>query len=160
MFGEIFRQEVKSDIERLKKAEEGKTLWQKAETASAYEQFESAGPQMKNFLCGLAKTEHNIPTSEYNQTEYNQSEEAHSFLGYLGVFLDSVRKIVYPNFISSVGIQDGILMAIKTRSKLAYEFFSRSSSARPKYTYIRKILADGEVIFEQNRADSNKVCCN
>ena len=46
-FGQIVRLEVINDIEKIRKSENGMTVWKRAEAASATDQFESTGPNLK-----------------------------------------------------------------------------------------------------------------
>jgi len=77
--------------------------------------MDSFGPHMKEFIVSLA-----------GRAEVN--------LGHCGNFVDSLGKIVNPTYISELGYRDSILMAIFTKSKMAIQYFSKTSGARPLYS--------------------------
>jgi hypothetical protein len=105
--------ELKKDI--IEKNQVLGDKWEKAENASASKTFqEDAGPMVKNFVIGL-------------------SGGIRCDSGFCGNLIDSLAKIVKPDFISQVGLRDGILAHMASRSKVSYDYFSRPTAARPKY---------------------------
>ena len=77
---------------------------------------------------------------------------------FCGKIIDSIRKVVKPEYISCLGIRDGFLIEILTRSKEAYNLMTRSCGASPKYSTIRQYLNESIPFFYQDRPDQNKIC--
>ena len=129
-FGKAIRKITKKKISEDEIKFQNIEPWEKAKHASAINTFESSDPITKSFIFGLAGG-------------------ARNFLdpGFCGKFIDSLGKIVCPSYISDLGVRDGFLMAITTRSKEAYNLMTRSSGASPMYSTIRKFLNESIAFF-------------
>ena len=114
--------------------------WNKAKNASAIETFNLSHPITKHFFLGLGSG----PSTTLD-------------IGFCGKIINSIRKVVSPEYISCLGIRDGFLIEILTRSKEAYNLLTRSCGASPKYTTIRRYLNQSIPFFHPDRPDQDKI---
>ena len=111
-FGNCIRNEVEKNLD------DGRTegnSWEKAANASAIKTFENSSYYVKKFITGLSRDEKILNTA------------------ICGNLVDTMSKLAKPDYISDVGFRDGLLMMLASKCKAAYDYFSRSSAARPLY---------------------------
>ena len=95
-FDKLIRTEVKNGYI---KEEKDNNIWSTAGSATANETVMKNGPLLSNFLLGL-------------------SGDSFGFFndGYVSNFIDTVCRLVDPQYVSPTGMRDGILSAIATKT--------------------------------------------